>query len=369
MRRTRSLVVLVGALMFVPPPAGSDPGGLIVHECGTFTSVAGEDGRAVEWLPQAGRSDLPSFVERTYDGPKALLPGTIRMETPVIYFYAARETVVDVGVRFRNGVITEWFPRGRVTPREPINGRSLRRAGFAGGIAWQGVHVEPRGWTALPTEAGRSHYYAARETDASPVAVGAQREKFLFYRGVAAFDPAIAATITPDGSIAVTSLHDEPLGQIILFENRDGRMAYEVRHGAGTATTFAPGLPEGQAEPLFAELESILVADGLYPREAKAMVATWRDSWFEEGSRVFYVVSRRAVDAILPLEIDPQPSEVARVFVGRVELITGETLSEVRDALARKDEPTLRKYGRFLQPILNRLNSAYPHWGPRWRES
>jgi hypothetical protein len=27
----------------------------------------------------------------------------------------------------------------------------------------------------------------------------------------------------------------------------------------------------------------MLTAEGLYPREAKAMVETWRDSWFEEA--------------------------------------------------------------------------------------
>ena len=42
------------------------PGGhetLVVHEWGTFTSVAGPDGEAVEWLPLAGPPDLPCFVE------------------------------------------------------------------------------------------------------------------------------------------------------------------------------------------------------------------------------------------------------------------------------------------------------------------
>jgi hypothetical protein len=34
-----------------------------VHEWGTFTSVAAEDGTAVEWVPQQGPRDLPCFVE------------------------------------------------------------------------------------------------------------------------------------------------------------------------------------------------------------------------------------------------------------------------------------------------------------------
>src|SRR5258705_3456648 len=34
------------------------------------------------------------------------------------------------------------------------------------------------------------------------------------------------------------------------------------------------------------ELEQSLVANGLFADEAHAMVETWRDSWFEEGTRV-----------------------------------------------------------------------------------
>jgi len=42
------------------------------------------------------------------------LAGTVRMETPVLYFYAPRDTIVDVRVRFHGGVITEWFPHASV---------------------------------------------------------------------------------------------------------------------------------------------------------------------------------------------------------------------------------------------------------------
>ncbi len=78
---------------FAAPPAStgtSDSTGLTVHEWGTFTSIAGADGAAAEWLPQAGPSDLPCFVERNRFNIKGRLSGTVRMETPVLYFYAAR---------------------------------------------------------------------------------------------------------------------------------------------------------------------------------------------------------------------------------------------------------------------------------------
>ena len=69
----------------------------------------------------------------------------------------------------------------------------------------------------------------------------------------------------------------------------------------------------------------MLLANGLYPEEASAMIDTWRESWFEEGTRLFYIVPRPAIDAILPLAITPAPSAIARVFVGRMELVTPAT--------------------------------------------
>ena len=73
---------------------------LIVHEWGTFTAIAGKDGRAIEWsplgLPRVTASrDLPQFVEH-FDSVnfKLGLRGTIRMETPVLYFYSPRDVTV-----------------------------------------------------------------------------------------------------------------------------------------------------------------------------------------------------------------------------------------------------------------------------------
>lgn len=81
------------------------------------------------------------------------------------------------------------------------------------------------------------------------------------------------------------------------------------------------------------------------------MIETWGDSWFEEGSRLIYILPESAVNAMLPLEISPAPARIARVFVGRIELITPETKQAVRDAIAKGDNRTLVLYQRFLQPI------------------
>src|SRR5215469_4599070 len=73
--------------------------GLVVHEWGTFTAVAGRSGSALEWSPLTPSDDLPAFVEHVGAVDfKSGLRGTIRMETPVLYFYSKRETNVSVRV-------------------------------------------------------------------------------------------------------------------------------------------------------------------------------------------------------------------------------------------------------------------------------
>jgi hypothetical protein len=334
----------------------ADPNTLIAHEWGTFTSIAADDGEAVEWLPLQGPSDLPCFVERFQNLPvKPGLAGTVRMETPVLYFYAPAEATVDVSVRFRQGLITEWYPRASVTPAAlPATG--LRTAGFTSTARWDRVTLRPGTAHELPEESAPSHYYAARHTDAAPLQVASQREKFLFYRGVGRFGLPVSAVADHRGRILARSTEsDVPLGTLLLFENRGGRIGFGVRRAPGSHATFEPVALNGDAGRLHAELETILVASGLYRKEARAMIETWRDSWFEEGARLLYIVPAHTIDAVLPLTIDPRPAAVVRVFVGRIELFTPATQSAVREAFAARDTAGLQKYGRFLQPITERL--------------
>jgi len=86
-----------------------------------------------------------------------------------------------VKVGFPQGLITEWYPQALVPEvRAPFH-----LAGTTGAIEWPSVKILPGATASFPTERDSSHYYAARETDAAPVQVGAQHEKFLFYRGLA----------------------------------------------------------------------------------------------------------------------------------------------------------------------------------------
>lgn len=343
------------------------PNRLIVHEWGTFTSIAGRDGAGVEWRALGGTSDLPGFV---YAASKAS-PGKglrhgrcvkcdaqarVRMETPVLYFYADQETDVSVKVDFPQGKITEWYPQARTV---------------SGGIDWGRIKVMPGVDVGLPVESADSHYYPARETEAATVRVCGfdnveknEFEKFLFYRGVGTFELPLSARIGGD-RVVVKNTGRKLIPQFVLFENRDGKIGYRVHDMfKGEVELERPQL-DRTLGALESDLEIILVGRGLYEREARAMIKTWRDSWFEEGLRVFYILPRKTTDSILPIEIDPRPTELTRVMVGRLEVVTPETEATLRQQIARLAdtrsgiEATARaiagKHGRFSEPILKGL--------------
>jgi hypothetical protein len=344
--------------------AAADPS-LTVHEWGTFTSIAGNDGQAAEWLPLTGSTDLPGFVEHFRNaGFKGGLRGTVRMETPVLYFYSPRDLTVSVQVAFAKGLITEWYPHARqVTPDAAVGDASLYQKRGDGSIFWDSVQLEPGINAVLPREArdNGNHYYAARETGATPLRVqtpaGDQHEKFLFYRGVSVFPVPVAATFAADGKLVVKNLTKAEIPSVVLFERRGEKVGYRISGSLQNEVALAPPELTSTVDSLYGDLEEILVARGLYRDEAHAMLETWRNSWFEEGSRVFYIVPPGFVNSVLPLSIHPAPAQTVRVFVGRLEVVSPATEKAVRTALASHDEVTLGKYSRFLEPIMDMIKA------------
>lgn len=331
---------------------------LTAHEWGTFTSIAGVDGQAVEWSPQTGSTDLPGFVEHLRTpGFKIGLRGTVRMETPVLYFYDSQEETVSVKVSFSKGLITEWYPHASsVGPAPDLLKASLFHSPEDGSIAWDSVTVTPAARPEFPSQARDNPYFAARMTSSTPLRVkapaGDQQEKFLFYRGVSTFSVPISATATSAGAVHVENLNEQTIPNTILFERRGDKVGYRLGGPVQKASDLA--LPEltGSVDDLARQLEGLLVSQGLYQDEAHAMIETWRGSWFEEGSRLLYFVPTGFVNSVLPLSIQPVPAQTIRVFVGRLELVTPATEKAVEAAFATQDSATLKAYGRFLEPIL-----------------
>jgi hypothetical protein len=336
--------------------------GLIAHEWGTFTAIAGSDGQPIDWLPVnlIGPPELPKFVEHFRGAAKDILRGRVRMETPVIYFYTSQGTSISVHVSFSKGFITEWYPHEtRLQPSTPLSSEALYEQHDDGSIAWDSITVGPNLAANFPREKAVSRYYAARETSAAPLSVqtptGVQHEKFLFYRGVSTISLPISAKVLPSGGILFDNLSSQPIPGLIVFERRGDKLGYHIVTSPEDHAILETPSVSGSVNSLRRDLEDLLVAEGLYPDEASAMLETWGDSWFEEGSRLIYIVPRAYVDSILPLSIHPAPERLTRVFVGRIELITPATVESIEAAIASHDGATLQKYGRFLSPIFTAI--------------
>jgi hypothetical protein len=355
-----ALAVMIAASAF-----GSDvvPGNdsLIAHEWGTFTSVAGGMGTAVQWAPLLGAPDLPCFVNHLGPVNAKLALGLVRMETPVLYFYAARSRAVSVHVGFPQGWITEWYPQATRVKPEGSGHQMITKLG-QGESDWPSIQFSPDEDLEFPSSEGPSAYYAARNTDSVSLRINEQNEKFIFYRGIANFSVPLQPKFASDSEVEVRNTGPDTIPLAIVFENRDGNVGYQMVRDLKSSVTVDTLEMTGNLGELRRELADSLVRNGLYKKEALAMIETWQDSWFEEGMRVFYIIPRRFVDSQLPLKITPAPAPVVRVFVGRVEVFSPWMEQTMESALLDGDVPTLTKFGRFLYPFLNQIrrkNSSF----------
>jgi hypothetical protein len=377
----------------------------VVHEWGTFTSVQGADGVQMIWNPQIA-PDLPKFVYDVMHPHPAMLKFVVagktgtaqrqRMETPVIYFYSDQARTVDVSVRFPEGTVTEWYPlESAADPRDPLMRRAMGNDGPV--LHWPKVRILPTPSgreSALPQDASGSHYYAARETDSSPLVVltedqKTETEKFLFYRGLASFKAPLTVKLDPADPkrLVLTNTGGEALGALFIYEVRpdggswlgiEGLKPGESRSvsldlGAGAHSLTVADRSIATATQLNGlhlnnSVLGALIKEGLYPREAMAMVKTWEDTWFAEpGLRVIYTLPRAWTDRTLPLSILPTPKSVERVMIARAEVITPAMeralLGKVEQYVAATpgerrrivDETRALGLGRFIGPTLTRV--------------
>ena len=346
---------------------------LVIHEWGTITTIHEEDGTPVGGLNKIDADEvLPEFVHRyepettqqkpeRHLGKRPLKPGrpdvTMRLETPVIYFHPppnkAFTDPIDVSVRFRGGVINEFYPsaaasvavdynriQSKLSDRviTEWNGDVLNNY-VVGSLGWKGLRLHD---TVVAPLTHSEIWLAPREVNSvsvfSPEA--GEGEQYLFYRGVAHLD-SLLATRTSRGSVELSTpahltwlqsstavipniwLADVRIDGIIAFrpspavtltKENEGKRLSSVKRFSDSDYT-ADG-----AKQLRAAMKKALIAQGLFADEAEAMLNTWKASYFQKpGLRVFYIVPRSWTDYFLPLEFSV-PARVTRVIVGRVDL-------------------------------------------------
>jgi hypothetical protein len=175
-------------------------------------------------------------------------------------------------------------------------------------------------------------------------------------------------TLDPDPSIG------EGVNHVFVLRVEKGKGSYRYLPHLRPGEAVSGVLPRSDQAQSLAEftktiandLASRLEASGLYAKEARAMVNTWMDSYFQtEGTRVLFVLSQTWTDAFIPMDVYPQPKQAVRVMVGRVELLSHEReqLAEAAIGNLASADPAQRGeafaylsgQGRYVEPIIRRV--------------
>jgi len=379
------LAVLTGLLCGgSPPDAAKPPSDLVVHEWGTFLAMSGSDGVSLDGMYHEEHA-LPGFVHARSRDQLRWRSILTKGETPVIYFYTGREQNASVEVRFPKGVWTQWYPQAAfVLPRLASLPVPATEAPRDGRIVWN-VQITPalaKDLTPRPPAASADALWNfAREVDAAFVkaydptrpGLSYDTERFLFYRGLGTAPLPVRMTADDGGTITA-----DPAGPgvthlfVLRVEGGRGLFRYYPSLAPGRTITkaippMARPIPAGEFAGVVADaLAARLVESGLYPKEARAMVNTWRSSYFgTDGVRALFILPQAWTEASIPLRVDPTPKSVTRVMVGRLELLTPgrERLAEAAvRGLASADPAerfeafqTLEAQGRYVEPILRRI--------------
>lgn len=319
---------ILGFLLLAAGILPAEP--LVVHEWGTFTVLQDENGITVPGI-NSDDEPVPGFVHRVGNLVRESRPRAVaskaplvachpdvrmRLETPVIYFYppAGTEPVVDVEVAFPAGWISEFYPDAVPSTLGLEEGRISRTA--SGRLVWKGLQI---GGKADGPKTDAPVWLVPRDVEASSVQTPAgEVERYLFYRGVANLEAPVRVRREGDK----LKLSGETRVAWLADFRSDGTAAFRLA-SAEMPVEFSDYFPENR-ELLRKEMRDELVAEGLFPKEAEAMLETWKDSYFHSrGLRLFYMVPREWTDRHLPLKISPA-AEVSRAMIGRIELVTPE---------------------------------------------
>jgi hypothetical protein len=354
---------------------------------------------------------LPAFVyDRLKAGP---LLGTdpsvtIKMETPVTYFYSDKALNVTASVGFPSGVLTQWYPGvssflpgiaapGAVTatavpasfadpaldPAFPFV-NDMCRSKFdklqGGLLDWGAFEVLPRGSAMPELPAAPIDQYSwsyARNVDANAIRTATgEAEKFLFYRGLGEFDLPVRVQADAGGFVKLTNEYSEAIPSVFVLNVGAEHGAFNEHAGGipqgGVLQDQAPSLNgaaglDSYAERLGERVRAALTTAGLYGDEATAMVDTWKRQWFRTpGVRLLYLIPQSWTEQSIPLSISPKPDQTLRVMLIRVEVITLE--QEHADTAAAKSFDVAPEVaaahfhglGRFEEPRLRRALTQNP---------
>jgi len=354
---------------------------LVVHEWGTFLAMNGADGVTLDGMYHEEHA-LPGFVHARSRDELRLRTSNLKGETPVIYFYADQPLQVQVEVGFPAGLWTQWYPQADFLGPSLVQQGSLPRA-RGGRIHWTVQVAPPAGkHPPLPVTGSDALWNYARDVDAAFVSAdngaraGSSREweRFIFYRGLGEAPLPLDLSAADGGRLGCGSNLPEGLKHIYVLRVERGKGAYQYLPELKCGDRLDHVMPamdhavpvERFAASVSDDLAGRLVESGLYVKEARAMVNTWRASYFTtEGVRALFVLPQAWTDRFIPMTINPPPDELVRVMVGRIELLTPERERAAESAISSLASPDqavreraftlLRDQGRYVEPIVRRV--------------
>ncbi len=377
-------------------PALRRPADYVVHEWGTFTSMVGTAGAVLEGL-QREEEALPKFVHTLgtiaeWQRGRTKLPTsrvTQKMETPVLYFHAKSPLRVRVDVWFAGGLMTQFYPLPSAVAPElgDLAAGLVDMSRIEGSALKWDIDLVPRSSpppAEIPIVAADDPWAFARQVDAAYVRTrtadtpaSIEAEHYLFYRGLGRWQPRFSLQQSANDTVLLhNGMADTvPFVALLELDAMGGRFAVgtAMPGGGDQALSLAAVSRQANRALLAGQLgdavQKALARTGLFADEARAMVATWSRSWFQkDGARVIYVLPRAEVEAVLPLSLQPEPKELVRTLVGRLEFITAAAQLRTEAALrasASADpavhangEARLQALDRFLEPHLRNVAAS-----------
>jgi len=374
--------------------------GYTVHEWGTFTSVFGSDGTMLAGL-EVEEERLPPFVyahdgmnglRQLPSGPQsaafsfAMMKGfqrplhnvTVKMETPVLYFYAPEKIDARVRVGFNGGSISQWYPArsGGETPPPIGQVAGVYKHGaidfgekpYRGSVEWE-FTIEPRGPN-TDFDVMKAHetstwiHPRAPRSDVIRTANG-ESDTFLFYRGVGNFELPITFRVSDDDKLTIDA--EETIPYLLIVEILHGKIRI-LSEGAVTHRVSIDLANSVELAPMnemrlgiYSGLKEALVDAGLFEEEAAAMLRTWWTSYFgRDGIRAFWVVPRNFTDKVLPIRLDPAPENLQRVLLGRSEILTPKFESGLVEAFEKVAKQAIEQKRKPYNPYgSDRYAKAY----------
>lgn len=344
------------------------PSKFVVHEWGSVNLIQDSDRAIISGLVD-DQSDLPPFVHVWTENKQSRFPMVI--EKPILYFYSDEAVFANVKVGCPEGILTQWWPQAtRVTPAIPSRPDQKMPELKNGVLEWNFVAVAPNvAEPELKKVPKNSWWPVARDTDSAIVRVKGGEEKFLFYRGASRMQSALGVQVNADGAFELRPVvADKPVRHVFTMHvpvKGEPKLGYVEDVKAPGATSK----PLASAEEAAAILRKILLAEGLYEKEADGMSKIWKEGMFEApGLRAMYLMAEEDLNAFLPVTIQPSPDEFKRVMLVRMECLTPEREHEILGLIKQlgadnfRDrgaaQKALMQMGRIGQAMMRRYHAA-----------